>query len=54
MKQIPLLSISEGAPIKVQGKVAIVEVNGIQLQMDSADLKVILRPLDPKISKNNY
>ncbi|WP_374096353.1 outer membrane beta-barrel protein [Riemerella anatipestifer] len=48
MKQIPLLSISEGAPIKVQGKVAIVEVNGIQLQMDSADLESYLKTLDPK------
>lgn len=48
MKQIPLLSISDGAPIKVQGKVAILEVNGIQMQMDAADLESYLKTLDPK------
>lgn len=48
MKQIPLLSISEGSAIKVQGKVAIVEVNGIQLQMSGEDLESYLKTLDPK------
>lgn len=51
MKQIPLLSISEGSPIKVQGKVAILEVNGIQMQMDGADLESYLKTLDPKSIK---
>lgn len=51
MKQIPLLNISDGSPIKVQGKVAIVEVNGIQMQMDGPYLESYLKTLDPKSIK---
>ena len=48
MKQIPMLNISEGEAIKVQGRVAILEVNGVQMQMSGAELESYLQSLDPK------
>lgn len=48
MKQIPMLNISDGGAIKVQGKVAILEVNGVQMQMTGTELESYLQSLDPK------
>lgn len=48
MKQIPMLNISEGEAIKVQGRVAILEINGVQMQMSGTELENYLQSLDPK------
>ncbi|MDO5615430.1 MAG: outer membrane beta-barrel protein [Cruoricaptor ignavus] len=48
MKQIPMLNISEGEAIKVQGRTAILEVNGVQMQMSGGELEDYLQSLDPK------
>lgn len=48
MKQLPMLNISDGGAIKVQGRVAILEINGIQMQMSGTELESYLQSLDPK------
>lgn len=51
LKQIPMLRVTEGTGLKVNNKIAIVEINGIQSQINGADLENYLKSLDPKTIK---
>ena len=51
LKQVPMLRVTDGSGLKVNNKTAIVEINGIQSQMNGSDLENYLKSLDPKSIK---
>lgn len=51
LKMMPLLKINEGESVKVNNKSAIIEINGIQLQMGKVEAESYLKSIDAKSIK---
>src|SRR5690606_31180967 len=51
MKNIPLLQTNDNQPLKINGKTAIVEINGIRTELNGADLENYLKSLNPDTVK---
>jgi len=51
MKNIPLLQTSDNEALKINGKTAIVEINGIRTELSAADLENYIRSLNPETVK---
>jgi len=47
MKQIPMMQIKDDSVVQIFGKNALVEVNGIRMQMTGDELETYLKSLDP-------
>ena len=48
LKQIPLLKVSDGKTLEVQQKQVLVEINGVQLQLQGDEVENYLKSLDSK------
>lgn len=51
LKLIPLLRVRENESLKVRTKIAIVEINGNQIQLGASELENYIKSLDPKTIK---
>lgn len=51
LKNIPLLQVVDNQPLKINGKIAIVEIDGIRTELSGGDLENYLRSLNSDVIK---